>query len=550
MLPSSIRASVSPDTIDRVGRLFNNTLDDVLNELLQNARRASATRVEITLTRGDRVILSISDDGQGIADPESVLTLGRSDWGDDVSAREDPAGMGMFSLAGHSVTITSRHAAHSLAWSAEIPADAWDGSQAIPLYEADHPIGTTIDIQIPADWDDHLDRLAASAAFHYPLPVTFNGTDCPRKDWLAEAVHIARWNGCRIGVFEGSLRHLNATLNFHGLTIPCKLPTVSEIRGGGAYYVRVDIIDAPALQLVLPARKEAVENAALRELRDAAERTIYEAIAIKGRHCLAFKEWSRAAKIGVNLLEAEAQLISWFPSSADWDTCYGQAKLIDAANAIVVEEGEPPVEQCVARALKSSPLRGQMVDPQPDFAGYSWYDALAQLGNFRFEIEHDGGCFTLTDGSTVPPLAGDVKASTITLRADLKDRGKLYPISAETDIVLASDPDFISNLDELRIIYLSTLPVDDLVDLLDAGYFCPSDDVASDSWDTQHRRFEADARDRAIKLLRGPDEAICDQFRCLVRDNRWIVPTGSRLAITRADDDITVTLTRESASVS
>jgi hypothetical protein len=30
MLLTSIRASVSPDTINRVGRLFNNTLPDVL----------------------------------------------------------------------------------------------------------------------------------------------------------------------------------------------------------------------------------------------------------------------------------------------------------------------------------------------------------------------------------------------------------------------------------------------------------------------------------------------------------------------------------------
>ena len=313
---------------------------------------------------------------------------------------------------------------------------------------------------------------------------------------------------------------------------------------------RVDIIDAPALQLVLPARKEAVENAALRELRDAAERTIYEAIAIKGRHCLAFKEWDRAAKIGVKLPEAEAQLFTWFPSSADWDACDAHAKLIDAANAIVVEEAEPPVEQFVARALKASPLRGRLVDPQPAFAGYSWYDALARLGNFRFEIEHDGGGFTLTDGATVPPLGGDVKASRVTLLADLKDAGKLYPISAETDIALASDPDFISDLDEARIIYHSALPVDDLVDLLDAGYFCPSDDVASDSWDTQHRRFEADARDRAIMLLHGADEAICDQLRCLVRDNRWIIPKGAKLAITLDGDDIGVTLTRDPASMS
>jgi glucose-6-phosphate-specific signal transduction histidine kinase len=96
MLPSSIRASVSPDTINRVGRLFNNTLPDCINELLQNARRAGATRVDVALTRNDRVLLAVTDDGIGIADPATILTLGESRWNDDISAREDPAGMGVF----------------------------------------------------------------------------------------------------------------------------------------------------------------------------------------------------------------------------------------------------------------------------------------------------------------------------------------------------------------------------------------------------------------------------------------------------------------------
>ena len=78
MLPSSIRANVSPDTISRVGRLFNNTLPDVINELLQNARRAGATCVNVTLTREDRVLLAVSDDGFGIADPAAILTLGET----------------------------------------------------------------------------------------------------------------------------------------------------------------------------------------------------------------------------------------------------------------------------------------------------------------------------------------------------------------------------------------------------------------------------------------------------------------------------------------
>ena len=76
MLLTSIRAAVSPDTINRVGRLFNNTLPDELGELLQNARRAGATCVEIDLRRRCGAILSIADNGIGIIDPASAITLG------------------------------------------------------------------------------------------------------------------------------------------------------------------------------------------------------------------------------------------------------------------------------------------------------------------------------------------------------------------------------------------------------------------------------------------------------------------------------------------
>jgi len=108
MLPTSVRPSVSPDAIQRVGRLFNGSIDDILNELVQNARRAGATCV--FLERRDRAgqaVLAVRDDGCGIDDPSTLVTLGQSGWSSTVAAREDPAGMGVFSLAGQHVEIRS-----------------------------------------------------------------------------------------------------------------------------------------------------------------------------------------------------------------------------------------------------------------------------------------------------------------------------------------------------------------------------------------------------------------------------------------------------------
>lgn len=546
MLPS-IRASVSPDTINRVGRLFNNSLPDALGELLQNARRAGATNVEIELRRDDHVVLSIADDGIGIIDPASVITLGRSDWDSSIATREDPAGMGMFSLAGHAVTIVSRHADHANGWTVHIPADAWDGSCDLPLEAADRSIGTTIEIRLPIAWDDHVDRLVSAAALHYPLPVHFNGAECKREDWLADAIHRCEWHGSTIGIFAGEPRFSSASLNFHGVTVPCRLPTVSEVSGGIGFHARVDIHDSPALQLVLPARKEAVENDALTNLRVAVERAIYLAIGQRPMHQLPYTAWTRARELGVKLSEAHPELHTWHPAIAYSTSDLGLSKPIAADGAILFAGTDPDTEQCIARALSASPLRAQMADELAAYRGYSWYDRLPRIDNFRFDVEHQGGTLSIADAATSPAITDHLLATRITLRADLHDNGQVNPIVEETDVALVSNPDYWDGLDAACIVYRDALTPDDLTDLLDAAYFSASNDVDCNSWESQHRDFVSDARQCAVKLLCGPDEAVCDQFRRLLADNCWILPKGASVQLSMADDYINVALAREPA---
>lgn len=101
MIPAMIATAVAPETITKVTRLFNNTAYDVVCELFQNARRAGATLVAVDRHHGKRRHLPASRRRRhGIADPASIVTLGRSGWSDDTRRAEDPAGMGVFSLAG------------------------------------------------------------------------------------------------------------------------------------------------------------------------------------------------------------------------------------------------------------------------------------------------------------------------------------------------------------------------------------------------------------------------------------------------------------------
>lgn len=69
--------------------------EGVFVELAQNAGRAGATRLDISL-RGSR--LTVSDNGNGAEDPASLVILAESDWDAQVEANQTPAGWGLFFL--------------------------------------------------------------------------------------------------------------------------------------------------------------------------------------------------------------------------------------------------------------------------------------------------------------------------------------------------------------------------------------------------------------------------------------------------------------------
>src|SRR3546814_18037360 len=77
-LPTVIHSRVDPAAVTKVTRLFNNTLGDILSELIQNARRAGASAVDLKVIEADEAaFLANVDDGAGIEDPSVILALGR-----------------------------------------------------------------------------------------------------------------------------------------------------------------------------------------------------------------------------------------------------------------------------------------------------------------------------------------------------------------------------------------------------------------------------------------------------------------------------------------
>lgn len=528
-LPAIIHSQVDPAAVTKVTRLFNNTLGDILSELIQNARRAGASGVDLTVIEGDgSLFLAIADDGAGIEDPSVILALGRSGWGEEVARREDPAGMGVFSLAGRDVEVRSCARSTGAGWSILIGADDWESGSPIAVVPGEYPFGTEIRMPLDAQSSKALEIIAQNAARYCPIQVRLGGNALPREDWLKGAETIIEQDGVRIGLYRNyPHRHFSPSINFHGVTLASLLPTVTEKDRNWA--AKIDIVDAPELQLVLPARKEMVENQDLLDLRAAVRLAIYRHIQSISSHRLSFEAWQEAATLGVQLPEARPELLSWEPAVADHNSQPSREHLTSIADLILVDDFGAPLEQCAAFALaRDRRFQGRLAEPDDAMAGYGWYDGLARIADLRFEFDKGGETFELGG----PDFPGSESGPVDRLDLVLTFAGPNPEIlRIPAPVAIEYDEGFFWSFEEANVLLATPTAVtpSELVDLLDGACFSASDDRQADSWDTQHDRFLLDAQELATRLLLGDEAALLERLRAILAyRTQWFVPEGSR----------------------
>jgi hypothetical protein len=556
MLPATIETRVAPETISKVGRLFNGSAHDVLSELLQNARRAGASMVTITttITPGDSLI-HIVDDGSGIADPAAVVTLGRSGWSDEIQRAEDGAGMGVFALAGRDVIIRSYSRPERQGWMAHIPAAAWESSR--PIVVSNDPIdhGTAITVRMPLEWSQGLEEAVQQVARYYPLPVSFNGVFVDQEAWLTGAIAVEEWNGCMIGVFrEDSVRARvgDPRLNFHGVTIPLPMDGIGEVGRGHSWNARVDIVNCPAIQLVLPARKEAVQTPVLDELRTAVTAAVFRAIAAQTSHRLAFSEWSRARSIGVVMDEAEPYLRGWIAPQADFGENYLSGTRVTDMSMVIMPEVDALVAQTAILAIeRHSPFGGALVVEEPAFTGYSWYDTLARVEMIAFEVMQDGRCFTIDAETGAPADVESGYVDMLDLIATVTHAGAYIDVRCPAEIAFAADHELSTYVGDLAIFVRrgSNLTTVDVVGLAKRATFDPNGNGDSDSYETQRGRFISDATEHVVSILEGSDAALEARVRSLLSVYPHLIPSDRTVTITMTSDGLAVAIAERTDEV-
>ena len=482
-----------------------------------------------------------------------LLSFGQSGWDAETARRKDPAGIGVYALSKRGCAVSSRPRAASAeaapGWRVALTPDCFLGKEDAAVAAHDNapwPHGTAISFIA----DETLEAIKAAvdgAARHCPLPVTVNGEAVERRAFLDGALHAEKWRGLVFGVFRDCLIGFNTPdLNFHGLTIAVRLPKVDAI-AGATWSARADIDACPELELVLPARKEAVETPFLDEIRKAACLAIYRAMAAADpAPRVAWTDARKAADAGIAILVPPAELRPWRPGTADIDDWRDTPPFAPVgADALVMAfDPEPQDAQAFHRAAERTGIAGRLFEGDVRFEGYGWYDALARDRDVTADISEGGVTHPLralraasdpsSDATAAPGfphtfarpdaihmhlhiVRGDGPPESMTVPADLAFVGEGWTWVAEAQPLVTRD----SDLDPVQ-----------LKQLLRAGFFSPSDDADADSWETQRARFDEEALHIATKLLCSEDEARkCTIAEAVWREIMWVMPRDREVSI-------------------
>ena len=526
--PRTIRARIADEAIAKVMQFFDGTLSQALHEVLQNARRSGATRVDIERDHANGRI-TVRDDGRGIADPRTLLAFGKSGWQPELQEIESPAGMGVFSLARRAPRIQSRISGRP-AWAVRLRQEHFVGQESAaigragPEYDRDHGTDVTFST-LPTD-KDWIPGVIAAALTYFPIPAWVNGRKAEQADFLAEAVRTVAWRGLRIGVFAAERNpYATPTINFHGLEVRCdELPQVhalpaSDAKAMTAWWTAVDVADCPSLELTLPARTAIVQTPFIGELVTEAERAIYRTIA-SGGHAPRLPHATRkaAAADGVTLPPNPRQLTPWTPATAREDKVAPPPRSPDLEHAVLVDDAvlDTARAQTLAWAARETGTLGRFWQTEPALAGYDWYDRLPRVSAVNVHVNDDAGPEEKADGR--PTGRGEVDAIEIELVLAAPGRTIPDPIRMPASAALLSpEPD--SGTEPEPAFAVRRGPGVDagaLENALVDAYFRPKYDAEADSLDTQMREYRRTVGYLVTETLESRDAAADRAIRTLV----------------------------------
>lgn len=562
----TIQARLHPDALKRVTRMYGASLEDVIGELFQNARRAGASHLTATVNANPNAVaenmhyrLTIADNGSGIADPQLLISFGENGWDDSLVQAEDAAGMGFASISRYRSQITSR-TADGGAWTVKLEPAHFLGEAAAHVEDSETGTGdpgtsVTVSTDEPPS---HIRNLIQDAARHFPVDVTYvctlpgnaENSACEQQPFLKEALYTTSWKGLDIGVFPvNSTQHsLLSNINFFGHTVKASLPTL-RLLSGLHLQARIDVRQCPNLELVLPARKEVVKNAFLGRLKDHLKTILYEAARASGLH-VAYKDFEEAASHGIDLAPPPPKLPHWHPTRASENYGHLRTPIYDDVpeDAFIVSANrflECPEAWTLENALRKAGLMDKAFAPRPELEGYDWYSKLPELSLIECLVGGQNVSDLSQEDLLNPQSPHELRSNDLTLRLTFSDAGKKQVRVLPVDFILTGYPSDWCDGAACFIPKDTGLDVDALTRLYLHAYFEYADDGEFDSFETQEHNFRLSAREEASRLLLSEDAALRQSVRDALSDRvPWVFRKGQTTVITITGTDLALTCTK------
>ena len=153
--------------LSNLQRTFSNT-NTWLQELLQNCRRSGATEIEISYDGGSIII---KDNGVGIQDWDSLLTIGQSGWNPE--SNENPFGMGFLAA----IFASTDGYVQSKGKFINFHSDKLLAGETLEIKDGNNETGTSVTLNLKKSIDTKEIEKAVKA---FPIHVTLNGEPLAR----------------------------------------------------------------------------------------------------------------------------------------------------------------------------------------------------------------------------------------------------------------------------------------------------------------------------------------------------------------------------------
>lgn len=509
-----IQGRVDAGLLSKADRLFPNDNEGIFVELLQNARRAGAKTVRITIEEveghSDKSQVSIHDDGCGVQDFQGLVTLGKTGWDQDTKATEDPAGMGFYSLS-----LSGEVEVASGDRSVIITRDVFLGKKTAQILAGSELVAGTCLRFVRTSAKQTLIAALYKVTEFFPIDTWLNGGLLPKHDFLDGATHREVIDGIEVGfsiafTHRHSIAH-SANWNFYGLTLYHEFPYISGVfrpkeMFGKCLYARFNVLETGRITLKLPDRSSIVQDDFLKEFERKAKAAAYRCFQKEPCHVLPFRNWREASELGVTLPEAVSQLTTWSASAADdsVDRPFGYESTVVVADVqrVLLVADDVPFAHTLQGALHcGATLQHDLFREESAFEGYTWYDALPRVTDVEMRI--DG-----TLWEDCPSFTRQNRPSEIKLDVHMQQAGQAVSVVSLSACVHVDT----AELNGINFVAVTGSPWDkneldepfDLCDFILWATFAASEDLESDSWQTQYDYYRNCIEEELNEYFRGP----------------------------------------------